>query len=330
MFGTAYDRQIANEIHRINQRFIDREDRREISDELIPSYEMLGRGKVGRPAKLFRNAEMIHEEPIINVSGKGYLDSLRKHVKIQAKELKDVAVSHIKEKVRRKAHNMVDKVMPKGRGRPKKGKGITGGEIVGGEMGDYGFHETYEGLGITGGKKHMKKGKGITGGEMGNYGYHETYEGLGIIGGKKHMKKGKGITGGENDFESMYGSGVRKYKKKGEFMDFLEKNVKRKGKGMTGGEIVGGARKISPKERGKMVSEYMKAHNVKLGEASKAISAYLKGDHKKLSGGAFKWLKHFFEGVPHAIETVGKDVYGVVKTGAETIAKAPELLGAVL
>jgi hypothetical protein len=277
MYGTAYDRKIANEVHKINQRFVKYSDDNEMSDELIPANVMSGRGKLGRPRKVNRNLEMATEMPMVNVSGSGFLDNVKKAINIGLK----VAPSIIKAtpKVIDVAKSVKSAVSGGKRGRPRKV--MSGGEMI----------------------------------------------------------------GGAGDIEEMYGSamtaGAKKYNKKGEFMDFLQKNVKRKGKGMTGGEMIGGEMiggkhgmgmtggKITPKERGQMVSAYMKKHKCSLGEASRAVSA-----HMKLKGGSFG---SFFKKIGHAVENVAGDVYSGAKavgktalqlapTVVSTVAKNPELL----
>ena len=92
--------------------------------------------------------------------------------------------------------------------------------------------------------------------------------------------------------------------------------------------------KLTPTQRGKLVSEYMKKHNVKLGEASKAVSAYAKGDSSKLEGGAFKWLKHAFQKIGHVAEDVGSAalhaIPNLVEKGVGFVAEHPEVALAAL
>lgn len=335
MFDTPYNRKIAQQIQAINQKYIDDSDAKEqLYDQVIPSFKVTGgRGnrKVYREESMDENmapniipAKKRGRKPK-NMDGAGWMDTLSKVANISGQVLdtakKAVPIAKDVSGIIRKAKGgvmsagaMSAGAMSAGAmsaGRRRKGGVMSAGAMSAGAMASN-YME----------KKRVKPAI-----------YYKLNEERGLGGvmsaGARKYKKG------DYDLSDMEGSG---------FMDSLRTGFNAIGKvvpvaikGYKLAKEIKGSGKLSPKQRGALVSAYMKSHGVTLGEASKAVSAYHKGEHNKLSGGAFKWLKHAFQKVGKVAETVGSDAYNLAKQGAQTaismapmvaqtVAQNPELL----
>ena len=296
MFDTSYNRKIAEQVRAINQKYIDDSDAKEqLYDKVIPSFQLSsGRGM-----------RKVHREEAIEA-------------------------------------NMEPNIIPpKKRGRKPKGGAMSAGVMSAGccdgNMDMMGSAMS-AGAMSAGARKYKKMGSAMSAGVMS----------AGKKRGRPAKKLGSAMSAGAmNDEMDMMGSGWLKemnpirwvsqmgVKKGGRLTEpdpqkvnaiwASAKNQMPKASNIIKSQPATGSgkgktpSKMTPKQRGAMVSSYMKKYNVKLGEASKAVSAYLKGDKNSLEGGAFKWLKHLAEGVGNAVVDVGKTAVGMV-------AKNPELL----
>jgi hypothetical protein len=312
MFDTNYNRKIAEQVRAINQKYIDDSDAKEqLYDKVIPSFQLSsGRGM-----------RKVHREEAIEA-------------------------------------NMEPNIIPpKKRGRKPKGGAMSAGCCDGSSDGDMmgsamSAGAMSAGAMSAGARKYKKMGSAMSAGAM---------SAGAMSAGKKRgrpAKKGSAMSAGAmNDEMDMMGSGWLKqlnplsWVSKG-FGKKSTKGGRMKEPKMSStdynaliakanrlnpmpmpqpattpatpatGSGKHGKGKITPKQRGAMVSAYMKKYNVKLGEASKAVSAYLKGDKNSLEGGAFKWLKHLAEGVGNTALNIGKTVVGAVAQNPELLALA--------
>tara|TARA_R110000868_G_scaffold98032_1_gene269833 strand:- start:833 stop:1987 length:1155 start_codon:yes stop_codon:yes gene_type:complete len=134
-----------------------------------------------------------------------------------------------------------------------------------------------------------------------------------VKGGKK--QEGKGFFKALGNFAKGEVTGVAK--------GIAQASKSAMGRGKDMANVMGsGSVKVSPKERGEMVSKYMKKYNVSLGEASKAISQGL-----KLKGGSFG---SFFKKIGHIAKTVANDAYsGAKDVGRTALAIAPDVVKTV-
>jgi hypothetical protein len=355
MFDTPYNRKIAQQIQAINQKYIDDSDAKEqLYDQVIPSFKVTGgRGnrKVYREESMDENmapniipAKKRGRKPK-NMDGAGWMDTLSKVANISGQVLdtakKAVPIAKDVSGIIRKAKGgvmsagaMSAGAMSAGR---RKGGVMSAGAMSAGVMSAGGFGDMFKNI-----KSALKFASPSGGAMASNFMekkrvkpaiYYKLNEERGLGGvmsaGARKYKKG------DYDLSDMEGSG---------FMDSLRTGFNAIGKvvpvaikGYKLAKEIKGSGKLSPKQRGALVSAYMKSHGVTLGEASKAVSAYHKGEHNKLSGGAFKWLKHAFQKVGKVAETVGSDAYNLAKQGAQTaismapmvaqtVAQNPELL----
>ena len=291
-FGSnQYNRNISNEITRLNSRFIDDSNNKKYNHGVVQHYTLNGRGKSVRHREADYAMEMTPNimKPAkgYNMSGGNWLDTLGKVASISQTALSTA----------RKAVPAVKGIIDTGRdiqNAVQTARAVAGrGKISGLIMEKPQKPVIYKNVG-KGAKRYNKK---------------------------KHMES-------ESDSDDMEGAG---------FFDFVKDAGKVINKvapvaieGFKLAKSVKGSGKMTPKQRGALVSAYMKAHKVSLGEASKAVSAYNKGQHAKLSGGAFKWLKHAFQKVGKVAETVGSDAYNLAKQGAQTALQvAPDVIKTV-
>jgi hypothetical protein len=328
MFDTNYNRKIAEQVRAINQKYIDDSDAKEqLYDKVIPSFQLSsGRGmrKVHREEAIEANMEPNIIPPkkrgrkpkaggamSAGAMSAGAMDMM-------GSAMSAGSMSAGARKYKKLGSAMSAGVMSAGkkRGRPaKKGSAMSAGAMSAGAMSAGVMSAGVMSAGKKRGRP-AKKGSAMSAGVMNDEmdmmgsGWLKEMNPIRWVS-QMGVKKGGRLTEPDPQKVNAIWASAKNQMPKASNM-IKSQPATGSGKGKT-------PSKITPKQRGAMVSAYMKKYNVKLGEASKAVSAYLKGDKNSLEGGAFKWLKHLAEGVGNAVVDVGKTAVGMV-------AKNPELL----
>jgi hypothetical protein len=339
MFDTNYNRKIAEQVRAINQKYIDDSDAKEqLYDKVIPSFQLSsGRGmrKVHREEAIEANMEPNIIPPkkrgrkpkaggamSAGAMSAGAMSagamSAGSHCCDGEMDMMGSAMSAGARKYKKLGSAMSAGVMSAGkkRGRPaKKGSAMSAGAMSAGAMSAGVMSAGVMSAGKKRGRP-AKKGSAMSAGVMNDEmdmmgsGWLKEMNPIRWVS-QMGVKKGGRLTEPDPQKVNAIWASAKNQMPKASNM-IKSQPATGSGKGKT-------PSKITPKQRGAMVSAYMKKYNVKLGEASKAVSAYLKGDKNSLEGGAFKWLKHLAEGVGNAVVDVGKTAVGMV-------AKNPELL----
>jgi hypothetical protein len=318
MFDTSYNRKIAEQVRAINQKYIDDSDAKEqLYDKVIPSFQLSsGRGmrKVHREDAIDANMEPNIIPP--KKRGRKPKGGASSDGDMMGSAMSAGAMS---------AGAMSAGAMSAGARKYKKmGSAMSAGAMSAGAMSAGAMSAGAMSAGKKRGRP-AKKGSAMSAGAMNDEidmmgsGWLKEMNPLSWVTkgfGKKSTKGGRMTRIDPQKVSAIMASANHLMPSASNILKTQPATGSGKhGKGKT-------PSKITPKQRGAMVSAYMKKYNVKLGEASKAVSAYLKGDKNSLEGGAFKWLKHLAEGVGNTALNIGKTVVGAVAQNPELLALA--------